>query len=215
MTVSIFSEFLTISETNLLLSYFDDQPYVAENTTQHNSDTVIKNRHKNTDYNVPGSFVWQIIYPKLEKILGPHVMESGSYLESHYPFSIHSDTPTTFKERNFYSHTKTSINMSVLISLNEDPSFKTVMFNYFSNTLDCDLIPTTSAEFNATTNYKHADLDLSHFSQQESEFVKNLEITDVYRWQTGSTILWPRDQLHSSSNFYSSGKQKKAIVLFL
>ena len=215
MTVSVLSEFLTISETNLLLSYFDDQPYVAENTVEYNSNMIVENRHKNNDYNVPNSLCRQIIYPKLEKIIGPHIMDSGSLLESHYPYSLHVDSKKTFAKDKFYSHVNVSKDISVLISLNEDSSFNTVMFDYFAEIFDCDQVPSTRSQSNTTADPKYADLNFDHFTPQELKFVRNLQITNVYKWKTGSVIMWPRNQLPASSNFYASGKQKKAIVLFL
>jgi len=215
MTVSILPEFLTANETELLLSYFDDQPYTCENTVEYNSNMIVENRHKNNDYNVPNSLCQGIIYPKLEKIIGLHIMDSGSFLESHYPFGIHVDSKKTFADDKFYSHVDSSLNISVLISLNEDPGFNTVMFDYFAEIVDYDQVPSTRSLSNTIADPKYADLNFDHFTPQELKFVRNLQITNVYKWKTGSVIMWPRNQLHASSNFYASGKQKKAIVLFL
>lgn len=213
-TMSI-PDFLTAQEVELLLDHFDRCPYAVENTKQHQNKTIIYNRHKNSDYNLAGSLVREIIYPKLEKIIGPHMMDNGSLLESHYPYPIHVDTHQDSAKNNFYSHSHTYQNQAVLISLNEDPCFKTVMFEYFADLLDYSTAPTGDGMITDTIqDPRYDDLDLSHLSDSNIEFIKNIKITSVYHWKIGSALLWPRNQLHMSTNFYHSAKQKKAVVIF-
>jgi hypothetical protein len=215
MDTQIIHNFLNNDEVGFLLSYYDSKPYTSERTTEYQNRTIILNRNKNSDYDQPTSLVHQLLGPKLKKLLGPHVMDSGSLLESHYPYSMHLDTHDTFEDRQFYLHNKKEkcLDIAVLISLNEDPSFKTVMFDYFSDTIELTQIP--NSQNNNIVSNDYSGIDLSHFTQQQLDFVKNLKISNVYNWSLGGLVIWPRRQLHCSSNFYSSGKQKKAIVLFL
>jgi hypothetical protein len=211
MTVQILPDFLTADEVESLLVEFSLQSYTSEKTKQLFDKTIIASRYKNNHYNTPNSVVRQIVYPKLKNILGDHTMDSGSFLESHYPYDIHLDSHDTFSKKNFYSHTQNEINTSVLISLNEDSCFKTVFFDYFAQTLDLTKVPTGQEKHLDN----HRSVDLSHLPEQHHKFIENLNITDVYHWKIGHAVLWPRTQLHASSNFYLSGKQKKAVVLFL
>lgn len=212
----IVHNFLTAKETNFLLSYYESKPYTSEKFTEYQGQQIAYNRHKNSDYDLTSSPVYHLLYPKLKKLLGPHIMDSGALLESYYPYTIHLDTAQTFRDYNFYSHNKIEncLNIAVLISLNEDPSFKTVMFDYFADTIDVAHLPKIVPSNNITSLDQY-NLDLQHLTVQELKFVKNLKISDVYDWTAGGLVTWDRNQLHCSSNFYPSGKQKKAIVLFL
>jgi hypothetical protein len=208
-------DFLTAQEVGLLLDHFDRCPCAVEKTKQHQDKTIIYNRHKNIDYNMTGSLVRQIIYPKLEKIIGPHTMDNGSLLESHYPYPIHLDTHQDSAKKNFYCHSHDWKNQAVLISLNEDPCFKTVMFEYFADLLDYSLAPIGDGTITDTIqDPRYENLDLSHLADSQIEFIKNIKITSVYHWKIGSALLWPRNQLHTSTNFYHSAKHKKAVVIF-
>jgi hypothetical protein len=216
MPVSIISNFLTTDDINLLSTYFDDKPYTVERTREYQGNTIIYNRHKNSEYELTDGLVHQIIYPKLEKIIGPHAMDNGSFLESHYPYSIHLDTHQTYAEKQFQCHNNNYLNHAVLISLNDDPSFKTVMFDYFADILDYTQTPSESTNtVNTMADPKYADLDFSHMLPHQIEFIRSVKITNVYSWKVGSAVIWPRNQLHASSNYYPSGKQKKALVFFL
>lgn len=216
MDTQIVRNVLTSHEVGFLLSYYNSKPYTAENIREYQGQKIINNRHKDSEYDIPTSPVHQLIYPKLKEIIGLHQMDGGSLLESHFPFQMHLDTHKTFEDNQFYQHTETSkcLDIAVLISLNEDPSFKTVMFDYCADTIDLTQIP-SEGNMNIQESIECADVTLDHFTSQQLEFIKNLKISSVYNWSAGSVIVWPRRQLHCSSNFYSSGKQKKAIVLFL
>ena len=216
MPVTIIPDFLTIDEVNSILTYFNNRPYDVENIKEVCGEAIVNNRHKNNDYNLPGSLVREIVYSKLEKIVGPHIMDNGSLLESHYPYAAHLDTHQDLSRKNFHCHSDNFLNQSVLLSLNEDPSFKTVMFDYFADLVDYTEPPVNDGSIaNTMLDPKYANLDFSHMLENQINFIKHIQITDVYNWKTGSAIIWPRNQLHTSSNFYHSGKQKKAIVLFL
>jgi hypothetical protein len=213
MTTKIIQNFLNNDEVDFLISYYADKPYTSEKTWIYQGREIIYNRHKNSDYDLPTSPVHQLLYPKLKELLGPHVMNSGGLLESHYPYPLHLDTYNKFEDKKFYLHNKKQecLDIAVLISLNEDPSFKTVMFDYFADTIDFDNPPMVGN----TGSEKWPNIDLEHCSPAQLDFAKNLKILDVYDWSRGGLVTWDRRQLHCSSNFYPSDKQKQAIVLFL
>jgi hypothetical protein len=216
MDTQIVRNFLTSDEVKFLLSYYDSKPYTAENIREYQGRKIINNRHKNSEYDLTTSPVHQLIYPKLKEIIGMHQLDAGSLVESHFPFQIHLDTHKTFEDKHFYQHTEAQkcLDIAVLISLNEDPSFKTVMFDYYADAIDLKQIP-SNGNMNTQTSVERSEVNLDHFTNQQLEFIQNLKISRVYNWSAGSVIVWPRRQLHCSSNFYPSGNQKKAIVLFL
>jgi len=214
MTVQILPDFLTHDQVQLLLKEFDRQPYTVEKTKQLDDKTIIYNRHKNNHYNHPASIAHRLVYPNLEAVIGQHTMDHGSFLESHYPYTIHVDTHANFKNKDFFSHNENTLNLGILISLNEDPNFNTVFFDHFTEIYDVTNPPVVASK-NTTSKYSLDDVNLSHLTAEEQAYAKDLEITDIYQWKIGHAVIWPRNQLHVSSNFYPTGKQKKALVLFV
>jgi len=213
MTQTVYN-FLTVDEINFLLSYYDNKPYTSEKTTEYQGHNIVKNRHKDSDYNLVDGPIYQLLHPKLEKLLGSHILDSGAVLESHYPYQPHIDSRKRFTDK-FYQHNtdEKCVDTAVLISLNEDPSFKTIIFDYFSKSLDLTQVPELKNN-NITASSVKDNIDLTHFTDQELKFVDNLKISNVYNWKVGGLVTWNRNQLHCSSNFYSSGLQKKALVFF-
>lgn len=208
--MTIKKNILSTSEVKILLEYFKTRPYSKESYREIDGKNILLTRHKDSEYDQKDSIVYKILHEKLYKILGKHEFDSGTLLESHYPFGLHVDTPQQFDIGSFYSHSTDTLrkNIAVLICLSEDPLFNTVFFNYFTNVFDIPL----DIEYVEVPNTKEADL--SHLSPLYTKFSKSINIVDVYKWNIGDVFIWPRNQLHCSSNFLKSNKTKNALVLF-
>ena len=214
MTIQLLPNFISIDEVDQLIDHFKNQPYTATTYIDVNLKNIVKHKHKNSNYDQKNSLVYNILHGKISAIIGDHQMSHGSLLESHYPVRVHVDTPEQFDTDNFYNLNRTNqyLNIALLISLNEHPSFCTVFFDLVTPKL---VIPDNSPDELSLVSESYPDLKFDHHTPVQNAFMKQLTITDVYRWKTGSAVIWPRSQVHCSSNFYGHGLTKDALVLFL
>jgi hypothetical protein len=214
MSTQLLHNFISIDEVDQLINYFKNQPYTATNYTEVDLKNVVKTKYKNSNYDQKNSLVYNILHDKINSIVGDHQMSHGSLLESHYPFQIHVDTLEQFDTNNFYNLNQTDqyLNIALLISLNEHPSFNTVFFDLDTPKL---VVPDNPPDELSLVSQLYPDLKFDHHNPIQNAFIKQLTITDVYRWKAGSAVIWPRSQVHCSSNFYGHGLIKNALVLFL
>lgn len=209
--VKTIENFLSADEVSQLVEYFKAKSYTNVTTLDFNGQRIVKSKHKNSDYCQSDSIVYQILQDKIQLAIGNHSMTHGSLLESHYPYPLHVDTYKTFQENNFYNLSNQNLNISLLISLNEHPQFKTVFFDLVTPVLN---IPPNLPITNTPLFPDYPQLNFDHCNDNSKEFLKTLKITDVYDWKVGNAVYWPRDQVHCSSNFYGLGLTKNALVLF-
>ena len=213
-----YQNFLSKDEVNEILEWLESKPYTKEVMIDPLiSADAVKYRNKSLDFHLESSLVRKIVFPKLKKII-PNAdtadPTNSAFLESHYPFGLHVDTLKTFDKNGFYSIKNTTTNTAVLIALNESPDFKTVFFDFYTDDLDKDYDSLPSSSQPVST-LEYPGVDLSHFSDRSKEFLQyhKIKCIDCCRWEQGLAMVWPRTQLHSSSNFSGKGI-KKALVLF-
>ena len=209
--IKTIENFLSTDEVSQLVEYFKTKSYANVTTINFNGQQVTKSKHKNSEYEQSNSLVYQILHNKIQSTMGDHTMTHGSLLESHFPYPLHVDTYETFQEKNFYNLNNQNSNISLLISLNEHPQFKTVFFDLKTPVLK---IPADLPMTNTPLFPDYPDLNFDHCDDHAKEFLKSLKITNVYNWKTGNAVYWPRNQVHCSSNFYGLGLTKNALVLF-
>lgn len=209
MKSKIYENLWTLEELTYLQSHFDSQLYT--NTQEVNGVLWCKN--KNLDYHVPDTPVYEIIRPKIQAILGDHEMANGAYKESHFPYSTHVDGyyRPDFKENIIDDHLNRDI--AVLIPLVEGPHYNTVTFDCYDGAYEGMGEPFKSEWLSASNNL---DLELfTHIRPEVRKDIPKLPLDKIYNWHLGSCFTWPRDQLHSSTDFAKHGLVKKFIVLFI
>lgn len=205
-------QFITQDQVEILNAYSNHKPPSEVKTIDYNGQKIVRTVHRDCDYHVSDSVVHELLYEKLHKVLGPHTFDHGSFVESHFPYPLHVDTHETFIAKNIYTHTDQKLNASVLICLNDHPLFSTVFFDYFTEIFDIE--QSLERCHKQIDSLSHDSVDLTHLSDRAMTLLSHINITNVAHWRVGDCLIWPRDQLHCSSNFLASGLQKKALVMF-
>ena len=103
--------------------------------------------------------------------------------------------------------------MAVLIPLVENEHFNTVTFKCYDSNYGGQGDP-FKPEWLTSSN----DLDLELFTHIRPEVRKDiskLPFDKMFNWKLGSCFMWPRDQLHSSTDFGKYGLLKKFMILFI
>jgi hypothetical protein len=208
----IYENIFSLKEIEILLKYFDTQPY----THIEEVNGVIRCKNKNLDYQIPNSLVHNIVRPKLQLLLGDHEISSGSYKESYFPYATHVDgrhRPDMLDGTIYQIETKLNLDIAVLIPLSENFNYKTVTFNAYDekyNGMGTEL----KEEWLVSSN----DLDLNEFDHIQESVRKNLvklPLDKIFTWKIGSVFTWNRDQLHTSTNFAKHNLIKKFMILFI
>jgi hypothetical protein len=205
-----YDDILTAEEIALLNNYFVSKEYSVENFKDTIHGHRLRYRNKHTDYDLENSIVHDILYPKIYSLIGDHALNSGAFLESHYPFGLHVDTNKQFLNKLMYVHSAINVSKAIIIPLVSSKKFTTVFFDCYNDSID----------FPPDTATPVGDLfvdgvDLSHLPQNQRSFIADKHISGIFEWKTGSVAIWPRNQLHCSSNFYNTGLVKTAITLFI
>lgn len=200
----VYHNVLTAQEIQSIIDFYADQPDAA---TQ---DYVI---NKNLEYHIPDNFIYQLLNPKLQQILGDHEFDNGAYKECLKPYPLHVDTHyaheqldtmTTFSSEHRH-------NAAVLIPLVEGDMYRTVAFNCYAqdNNWYTD-IDAWRGERNVLQREHYQSSDDRTF-----DMLSHLPVDVDYRWRLGDVLTWKRDQLHVSADFASFGVTKKFLVLFV
>jgi hypothetical protein len=207
-----YSNVLAPDEITQLIDYFNSKEYSKENYKDTVHGHLLRYRNKHSEYEIADSAVRSILYPKVLSIIGEHGIDGGMLLESHYPFGLHIDswTDDIFPGKKMHVKNQLFANKSIMFPLVSSKKFNTVFFDYYSDTI---------LDFPNEGNCQNTDffinnIDLSHFTQSQRNFVADKSISGVFEWEAGSVVVWPRNQLHCSGNFYNSGLIKTAIILF-
>lgn len=206
-----FENLFTIEEINALRQDQHRRPVAA--IDQVGDATVI---NKNLDYHVAGSTTNDIIRPKLNQIIGhDHEFSTGCYKETCVPYQTHTDSRAVyedFKQHHDFS-SRSKYDCAVLIPLNVDPEFRTVFFNIHS---DDNLGMGEHIPEQYLTG--HNELDLSwfdHMTDSARKQIPRMELDLVWSWKIGGALVWPRSQLHSSTNYAKFGLCKRFVIMFI
>jgi hypothetical protein len=207
---TIYENLFSIDEINSLILDFNSKSV----THKEIFNDVLWCENRNLDYHIPNTTVYNIVRPKIEKILGPHEISMGSYKESHWPYGTHIDSYASSNFKNIYK-IKDSIEHDtvVLIPLSEHEKFNTITFNCFSEHFEGMSEPYNLEWLNSSNDLVLDDLD--HIPLVVRETIPKLSIDKVFNWRLGSAFTWKRTQLHTSSNFAKYGLTKKFIVIFI
>lgn len=208
-----YNDILTKDEISQLNDYFDLKEYSSEDVRDTVHGNLLRYRNKHSDYDIDNSVVRNIVYPKIQSLIGEHFINSGAFLESHYPFGLHVDTNQQFLDKSKYLHSNPNIEKAIIIPLNESDKFNTVFFDHHVDLIkyQCD----NSCNLNNLNDFFIDGIDLSHLNQTQRDYIADKYISGVFNWKIGSVAIWPRNQLHCSSNFYKTDLVKKAITLFV
>ena len=205
-----YDDVLSESEIVELIEFFQGKEYSVSNYKDTIHGHLLRYRNKHTFYDDKNSLVYKILYPKIYQLIGEHYINSGAFLESHYPFGLHVDTNQQFIDKSIYVHSAINKQKALIIPLVGSDKFNTVFFDHFTDTVDWPVSSKCDLE-----DFFIDGIDFSHFSQFQRDFVADKNISGVFKWTTGSIAVWPRTQLHCSSNFYNTGLVKLAITLFV
>ena len=123
--MKIINNFLDEKELSIIQTYKDNQPVFKEAKTKNNS---IKARHRNLNLGIDNT-VKDILFPKIEKFFPNFVVDTGSFLESFVPYTIHVDTNTYHSENVGVTDIKNKkYSMSLMLPLSENFGSQTVFF---------------------------------------------------------------------------------------
>ena len=212
MQTSIYHNLFTAQEIQDILEYFESKPY----NTVEEYQGVVYSKNKNLDYQIPDSFAYRNIRPKINSILGQdHEIFMGCYKECYQSYSLHYDSPRSHSrfDSKYQIPANSKYNIAILIPLIEHPRFKTVIFDVF----DEDVADKTLM-FDSTCLIGHNDLDLEEFTHVPEEYRKDLNLLPVdtiFQWRIGDAVSWDREQLHCSTDFAKFGLIKKFLILFI
>jgi hypothetical protein len=207
--IQVFDNLISLDCVKKLQDEFNARPYVKDQYTNSLYGKVLQFRNKNLNYQLPDDPVHALLFPVVNQIFGQCDLQNGAFLESHFPFSLHVDTAEVFKRNQFYSTGKQNLGHALLIPLSEHECFQTVFFDWHSPTLPN--LPMYDGEKPLiTSNFPNLD----HLTLAARNFLSDKPLSKSITWKLGSGIIWPRDQLHCSSNFYPTGMCKLAVVMF-
>jgi hypothetical protein len=212
MKSKIFHNLFSPAEIESIIDYFDQRPY---NTIEEH-DGVVLSKNKNMDYQIQESFCYKIVRPKINLILGDdHEIFMGCYKECLQSYYLHYDSPRSHSrfDSAYQLPANSKYNVAILIPLVENPLFKTVIFDIFDHDVaDKNLMFDDSCLTSAN------DLDLTEFTHVSENYRKNLNklpLDTVFPWRIGDTVIWSRDQLHTSTDFAKHDLVKKFLILFI
>jgi hypothetical protein len=199
MSSKVYSDVLTKKEIDLIIDFY--QSMEIKSTDQWSNNKYL-------EYQIPEDFSYQLLNPKITRILGDHEFATGAYKECVRPYSLHVDTYAAHDKTDItnFSHNITH-NKALLIPLVQGPAYKTVTFKCYSPTNDYIL-----SDWYGDKN----SLDPEEFGHAHAHGDVTLLPVDVeYQWRTGDILTWDRDQLHISSDFTRFGITKKFLILFI
>jgi hypothetical protein len=197
MAAKVYNNVFSPEEIDLINEFYGSRTVATE-------DYYSKN--KNLEYHIPEDFSYQLLNPKITRLLGEHEFATGAYKECVQPYGLHVDdyrahdatgTITTFA-------TSQRHNKALLIPLVQGQCFRTVTFRCYST--DHKIRP----EWHGDKNF----LDRNEYSHETRDFSR-LPVDIEYIWSLGDVLIWQRDQLHMSANFARHGVTKKFLILFI
>ena len=200
----IFSDVFSLDEINLLRR---DQKNRAITASRGN------NHDRPLDYHLPTSIVRKIVKPKIDSLIGEdHEFSTGCYKEVWDPYGTHADN-LAFQSKYFTFNSEPNHYCGIMIPLVQDPEFRTVFFKTHTHD-DLGVGKPLPEEYLSSQN----DLNpswFSHVEQPARDQMKRLPLEQVYQWKLGDMIVWPRTQLHTSTDFSKFGLCKRFIIVFL
>jgi hypothetical protein len=209
MNSKIYQNIFSAAELTILQDHFDQKPF----THIQIENDVVWCKNKNLDYHIPNTPVYEIVKAKITEIIGEHNIASGSYKESYVPYRLHIDGSgrPDFK-LNSISNLEPNKDVAVLIPLNENKNFRTITFRCYDSTFPKNS-PLKNEWLNSANNL---DLDyFTHINENDRKHIPLLPLDQIYEWKLGSCFLWPRSQLHTSTDFAKYGLIKKFMILFI
>lgn len=202
----------TQEEIAELNQYYAGLPVVSD---KHLPNGKLLRKMKNSEYNFEDQLPYQIIHPKLEKLLGRHHFTGGHYLDAHQPFVCHVDNISFYNESGVPVYEDPDHkNTGVLIPLVEGEHFNTVFFDHYYKLLTPGYMEEIAQNSDTELEPEIMDL-LDHHRPEDLPHIKKFKLDCVGNWKIGRVLTWGRDQLHCSSNFAKYGLTKQAIVLWV
>jgi hypothetical protein len=197
----IFHDAISPDQINQILNFYSDKE---------DTKTEIGIVNKNLEYHRPIDFSYKLLNSIITLLTGPdHQFDGGAFKESINPYPPHVDTAAAHYSTGAMalSSTEKKYDLSILIPLVESPHFKTIAFDIFSEINDFDLTPYIR---------ERNSLEEDEFTHLKSFHpYSHLPIDKIFNWKLGDIFVWPRNQLHTSSNFAKHGLVKKFLVMFI
>lgn len=197
MTAKLYNNVFSHAEIQTINEFYVSKSIAAQDQYAYN---------KNLEYQIPEDFSYQMLNPKITKMLGEHEFSTGAYKECVQPYPLHVDGYAAHESTGTitsFSYAKKH-NAAVLIPLVEGAWFKTVVFQCYST--DHKIKPEWHGDKNS--------LDCNEYSHETRDFSR-LPVDIEYVWSLGDVLVWQRDQLHMSANFAKHGITKKFLILFI
>jgi len=159
-------------------------------------------------YNKNFELIKNILDPKLKEIFDyDFVIDHSHILDSHVPYSIHTDY---WQVKNFRQLEPAH---SIIIPLDNYNS-NTVIFNENSKIKRLDeYINQENPQRNITKI--STDLVKNYLSHIDKDLLDYLSIKEILKWNKGCLIAFDRKYFHCSDNYYGNGLSgKKALILW-
>jgi len=210
--ITVYENVFTHTEIVQLTNFYNKLPI---SNVRHHPDGRLFRNIKNSEYNLEDQDAFKILNPKLTKILGPHHFTGGHWLDAHSPYLLHVDNIAIFEKSNIpVYHSPLHKNVGVLIPLVEHQHFHTIFFDHYFEMFDSSYKQEIAKSSNSSLDDSVMDL-LDHHDPNDLPDIKKFKLDQVVNWKIGNVLMWPRNQLHCSSNFEKYGLTKQAIVLWL
>lgn len=204
VTSKIYPGLLSAAEIQQIRDFYDQQPaFYAESGIL----------NKNLEYHIPENFIYKLMNPKLNLVLGEHhEFDTGSYKSSSRPYIIHVDSRQQHDQypdcMSFGSKTVKQ-NKAILVPLVEGNGLRTVTFKVWS-----DLNPTQD-QFLIHAGPKNHLLAEDFDHDSNFNYIQNLPVDMDYHWNVGDILVWDRNQWHMSTNFSKYNTIKTFLVFFM
>lgn len=205
--MKIYNNFLSHIDLKIITDYKNLQPISVKKFLQ---DGNLKAVHRNLSFDIDNT-MRDILFPKIKNIFPNFKIDTGSFLESHVPYSLHIDTNKFHAKSGATVIKNKKYNISLLLPLSENFGSKTVFFDYYCEMFNKEQVLNDLKKFpNVEKNFLY-----THVPEIDKEIIKKLRIEYIYEWKIGDCIVWPRDQLHMATSYTTSNKKKEAIVIFI
>lgn len=214
--------FLTIDEVNSIVEYYDQ----LDHSEQYSSNL---NNRKLMHYDDPNfAFMKDLLEPKFKKLFPNGKVSACTFTDWHTPVEIHTDgwQPQEDQTRGMgyvvlipLRLLPLSAETSTVIFKQSMPCGPGVTMATYKDNKDWNIHEFVSSDDERIENKEQNAINdflyNKYFAHVEKDFIKNLSISNIYNWTTGSAIIWDRRNFHTSSSFNTDLVSKLHAIFFI
>jgi len=218
MSVTIFENFITLEEIDVINDYYATQQFSNRGFHPEHKDKL---QWENITI---APWIWKdILDEKVSKLSNGTYTVSvgcGKFQRCYIPFGMHMDSKPKHTNDNpqFSKNWKTE-GWALLIPLNAGPHLHTVFWDKHYHTVNeqnNDFLAFSNLDNNQIKNNGIGELYNLEFAwgDKNKKLYNHLEVDTVFEWKIGSAATWGRNQLHASTNFTNHVAYKDCLTIF-